>query len=213
MAASAAICMDGCADICRALAISTSETESPTPEPVPTDTSLPGPTETSVEEDPDEDNGGGGTSTGVIVGATVGGVAGVALIAAAIFIGMRIGKKKAAAGEEPQEVRESHLSQPPPTASVAWTTPPPLDSINAAHSSYPSSPHKSYHSPDVVGVEQPVYRTWDSQYPQQPAATFQPFQAEMPTGMHAQGWATSEQHPIPYEVQGSTPGHGANDRQ
>lgn len=148
----------------------------------------------------------------------MGGVAGVALIAAAIFIGVRIGKKKAAAGEEPQEVRESHLSQQPPPTSVAWTTPPPIDGIHAAHGSHPSSPHKSYHSPDVVGAEQPVYRTWDTQYPpqqypQQPAATFQPFQAEMPTGMHAHGWASGEQHPVPYEVQGSIPSHGASDRQ
>lgn len=63
---------------------------------------------------------------------------------------------------------------------------------------YAGSPPKTYYSPggfDNIGAEQPAFRPWEPQ---------QPIHTEMPTDMHAQGWASSESHPVPYEMDGST---------
>lgn len=187
-----------------------------------------GPTETN--DNPDDSNS--GPNVGVIVGAVVGSVVGIALIIAAIFIGIRIGKKKsvaaaaaAAAGGPPNGMdpnnpayRQSMMPMAGPPGSVQWSSHPP--------DTRQTSPGMMYPKADGAPVET-VYMTppQDQQMymvppqgmpPQQGqpmymqqgpgpiymAAPAHP-QAELPTGLAAQGWAQSSEHPHSYEMDGS----------
>ena len=90
----------------------TSETESTTT------TSPPESTTTTSEP-----SAGGGPSGGVIAGAVVGSLAGLILLASVLYVGIRIGRKRAAEGKT-GGFRDELKALPRPRVSVAWTRSP-----------------------------------------------------------------------------------------
>jgi hypothetical protein len=70
-----------------------------------------------------EPSDGGGPSGGVIAGAVVGALAGLVLLASVLYVGFRMGRKRAAEGNT-GGLRDELKALPRPRVSVAWTRSP-----------------------------------------------------------------------------------------
>ncbi|KAM5342040.1 hypothetical protein ACJ41O_015071 [Fusarium nematophilum] len=174
-------------------------------------------------DDPDPDDK-GGASAGVIAGAVVGSVAGVALIACALVLGFRMGRRNSGGDPEmqPKGFRDTLRSLPRPA--ITWTSPDkgnnqghvPVavssptfaqDAANSPPGELPAepTPHVGVSGTPAPPYQQPVYQ--QPVYQQQPTAIeSQPFLgggtpgAELPAGPDAQGWAGTQDQAQAYEM-------------
>ncbi|KAF4436577.1 hypothetical protein F53441_13215 [Fusarium austroafricanum] len=213
---------------------STTEVDSASPtdtETLPSATKSSEPTDT---HDPD-DEGGDAPKTGVIAGAVVGSLAGIALIFGALILGFRVGRRSRDDAEDPhRSFRDTLRSLPRPT--IAWKHPEPksptyaiqpifvgdCDPIGASRPT-PIPSHNETNSP----VTSPTYASGaetkrENELPASPssaqtgnlvlpeghellAITGDPV-TELPAGPDSQGWAVTGAQQHPYEMD-STTGH------
>ncbi|KAI8669686.1 hypothetical protein NCS57_00784500 [Fusarium keratoplasticum] len=159
--------------------------------------------------------GKGGPSPGVIAGAVIGALAGVALIAGALILGFRIGRQHPALDNQEsgskKTFRDTISSLPRPT--IAWSRPnakgtPERDlqndvSVLQVNFSDDTTTKRASELPSPA-PQSPVNQVQSIPPPISPqpysTAAVESHRVELPTGLESQGWARSDAHPLPYEV-------------
>ncbi|RMJ14708.1 hypothetical protein CDV36_005606 [Fusarium kuroshium] len=161
--------------------------------------------------------GKGGPNSGVIAGAVVGALAGVALLAGTLLLGFRMGRRHPQLGNQEtrpnKSFRDTINSLPRPT--IAWSRPkakgtPERDlqndvSVLQVNFSDATTGKRTSELPSPA-PQKPVNQTQIIPPPtSQPysTATVESYRVELPTGPESQGWARSDAHPSPYEVDGT----------
>ncbi|EEU45298.1 uncharacterized protein NECHADRAFT_80854 [Fusarium vanettenii 77-13-4] len=193
-----------------------------TPGEKPTDWSVP--SATSTDDSDDTRSSGierGGPSPGVIAGAVVGALAGIALIACALIIGFRMGRRHPQLDNQESGSKKSFRNTISsfPRPAIARSRPndngtPERDLQNdvsvlqvnfsddatAKRASKLPSPAQSPVS-QVQSIPPPI-----SPQPYSTTAA-ESHRVELPTGIESQGWARSDAHPLPYEVDAQPQAH------
>ncbi|KAH7265893.1 hypothetical protein B0J15DRAFT_235661 [Fusarium solani] len=156
----------------------------------------------------------GGPSSGVIAGAVVGALAGIALIACALIIGFRMGRRHPRLDNQEsgpkKSFRDTISSFPRPA--IGWSRPnaketPKNDlqndvSVLQVNFSDDATAKRASELPSPA--QSPVNQVQSIPPPisPQPYSTdaVESHRVELPTGLESQGWARSDAHPLPYEV-------------
>ncbi|KAL2686831.1 hypothetical protein Neosp_004373 [[Neocosmospora] mangrovei] len=173
---------------------------------LPSQTDDPRPIQTETGKD--------GPSPGVIAGAVVGALAGVALIACALIIGFRMGRRHPTPDNEnsgsKKTFRDTISSFPRPT--IAWSRPnanetPERDlqnDVSVLQVNFTDDATAKRTSELPSPAQSPVNQVQSIPPPisPQPYSTtaVEAHRVELPTGLESQGWARSDAHPLPYEV-------------
>ncbi|KAF5012027.1 hypothetical protein FDECE_1886 [Fusarium decemcellulare] len=151
----------------------------------------------------------GGLSGGKIAGVVIGAIAGICLIAGAIILAFRYGRR----------TTDHEGGGPRPTSFVStWTNPTQGPSAGAVHNNVPvlqmstadagvtTKPEGgSWVASPISSVSKsPVHNSPPPINVQTRPVAQPPFVgAELPTSLESQGWARSENHPVPYEADSS----------
>ncbi|RSL67635.1 hypothetical protein CEP53_002913 [Fusarium sp. AF-6] len=170
-------------------------------------TDAPGPSETGKNE----------PSPGVIAGAVVGALAGVALLSGTLLLGFRMGRRHPQLDNQEtkpkKSFRDTISSLPRPT--IAWSRPKPKGtpesdlqndvSVLQVNFSDATTGKRTSELPSPA-PQKPVNQTQIIPPPiSQPysTATVESYRVELPTGPESRGWARSDAHPSAYEVDGT----------
>lgn len=164
-------------------------------------------------ETPEPDNG-KDNKAGVVAGAVVGSLAGVGLIIAALILGYRLGKKNAANDTKPSGLRETIRTLPRPKVTLSWAKPPPdpnhttvqqpnlVEIGGVARGSNLSEFQDSWRTHELGGLA----RENDTGTPVESGGIVKGTNAvELESSGRAQGWATTDYQPAPYEMGTSMP--------
>ncbi|KAM5347315.1 hypothetical protein ACJ41O_010320 [Fusarium nematophilum] len=190
------------------------------------DAKAPDTTSSSPEPTETRDPGDGGPDAGVIAGAVVGSIAGVTLIIGGIILGFRMGRKASPqddAEDRPKSFRDTLRSLPRPT--VTWTGPEPKDApVNSPQPIFqptvvaeePGTEAKLCTEQSASQVSRSDVVTPIQVSPMSPGPSAWAVHApgaraenpgvELPADPGSQGWARTESHPLPYEID-STAAH------
>lgn len=164
-------------------------------------------TENSNGNSDSDDKNDSSSKAGVIAGAVVGSLAGVGLIIAALLMGYRLGKKNAANSNstKPSGLREKIRTLPRPKVTLSWARPPQdpdhttvqpnVFEIGGVARGSNLEEFQGWRTHELVGLAR------ENDTPVESRGIAKGNNAvELESSERAQGWATTDHQPAPYEM-------------